>query len=64
MLPDYSDPITLASTFNMYFIEKIANIRAEFPLLESSIPPYLFGSMNSIMPFFHFYDLLNVVSIF
>ena len=36
VLPDYSDPITLASTFNMYFIDKIANIRAEFPLLESS----------------------------
>ena len=24
VLPDYSDPITLASTFNMYFIDKIA----------------------------------------
>ena len=35
VLPDYSDPITLASTFNMYFIDKIGNIRAEFPLLES-----------------------------
>ena len=41
VLPDYSDPITLASTFNMYFIDKIANIRAEFPLLESSLPPVL-----------------------
>ena len=50
VLPDYSDPITLASTFNMYFIDKIANIRAEFPLLESSLPPYSFGSMDSIMP--------------
>ena len=49
VLPDYSDPITLASTFNMYFIDKIANIRAEFPLLESSLPPYSFGSMDSIM---------------
>ena len=49
MLPDYSDPITLASTFNMYFIDKIANTRAEFPLLESSLPPYSFGSMDSIM---------------
>ena len=28
VLPDYNDPITLASTFNMYFIDKIANIRA------------------------------------
>ena len=50
VFPDYSDPITLASTFNMYFIDKIANIRAEFPLLESSLPPYSFGSMDSIMP--------------
>ena len=29
VLPDYSDPITLASTFNMNFIYKIANIRAD-----------------------------------
>ena len=50
VLPDYSDPITLAATFNMYFIDKIANIRAEFPLLESSLPPYSFGLMDSIMP--------------
>ena len=28
----------------------IANICAEFPLLESSLPPYSFGSMDSIMP--------------
>ena len=49
-LPDYSDPINIASTFNMYFIDKIANIRAEFPLLESSLPPSSFGSMDSIMP--------------
>ena len=49
-LPDYSDPITLASTFNMYFIDKIANIRAEFPLLESSLPPYSFVLMDYIMP--------------
>ena len=34
----------------MYFIDKIANIRAEFPLLESSLPPYSFGSMDSSIP--------------
>ena len=34
----------------MYFIDKITNIRAEFPLLENSLPPYSFGSMDSIMP--------------
>ena len=41
VLPDYSEPITLASTFNMYFIDKIANIRSEFPLLESFITAVL-----------------------
>ena len=39
VLPDYNDPITLACTFNMYFIDKI----------ESSLPPYSFWSMDSIM---------------
>ena len=34
----------------MYFIDKIANIRAEFPLLEISLSHYTFGSMDSIMP--------------
>ena len=33
VLPDYNNPIILASTFNMFFIDNIANIRAEFPLL-------------------------------
>ena len=50
MLPDYNNPITLASTFNMFFIDKIANIRAEFPLLESSLPLYSFESLDYIMP--------------
>ena len=50
VLPDYSNPITLSSIFNMYFIDKIANICAEFPLLESSLLLYSFGSMDSIMP--------------
>ena len=51
VLPDYNNPITLASTFTMFFIDKIANIRAEFPLLESSLPPYSFEWMDSIMPY-------------
>ena len=51
VLPDYNNPITLASTFNMFFIDEIANIRAEFPLLESSLPPYSFESMDSIMSY-------------
>ena len=29
VLPDHNNPITLASTFNMFFINKIENIRAE-----------------------------------
>ena len=50
MLPDYNNPITLASTFNMcFFIDKIANIRSEYALLESSLLPYSFESMDSIM---------------
>ena len=51
VLSDYNNPITLASTFNMFFIDKIANNLAEFPLLESSLPLYLFESMDSIMPY-------------
>ena len=63
VLPDYSDPITLASTFNMYFIDKIANMRAEFPLLESSLPPYSFGSMDSIMPTCaNFFDRFTMIT--
>ena len=33
----------------MYFSDKIAHIRAEFPLFESSLPTYSFGSMDFIM---------------
>ena len=51
VLPDYINQITLASTFNMFFINNIANIRAEFPLLESLLSPYSFESMDSIMPY-------------
>ena len=52
VLPDYNNPITLASIFNMvFFIDKIANIRAELTFLESLLPPYSFESMDSIMPY-------------
>ena len=34
VLPEYSDPATLASTINTFFIDKIDEIRTEFPLLE------------------------------
>ena len=52
VLPYYNDPIIIASTFNVFllFIYKIANIRAVFPLLENSFPPYLFESMDYILP--------------
>ena len=44
MFPYYNDPITItvASTFDMWFIDKIANFGAECPRLESSLPPYSF----------------------
>ena len=34
---------------NTFFIDKTNTIRAEFPLLESKLPPYSFTSMDSIM---------------
>ena len=34
---------------NYFFIDKIANIRAEFPLLEANLPCYSFLSMDSII---------------
>ena len=40
---------TMASVMNNYFIDKIDNIRAEFPLLEANLPSYSFLSMDSIM---------------
>ena len=63
VLSDYSDPITLASTFNMYFIDKIVNIWAEFPLLESSLSSYSFGSIDSIMPTCaHLFDRFTMIT--
>ena len=35
---------------NHFFIDKIDNIRVEFPLLEANIPCYSFLAMDSIMP--------------
>ena len=34
---------------NTFFIDKIDNIRSEFPLLEANLPSYSFISMDSIM---------------
>ena len=49
-LPKYDSPLTMASVMNNFFIDKIDNIRAEFPLLEANLPCYSFLSMDSIMP--------------
>ena len=50
MLPKYDSPLTMGSVMNNFFIDKIDNIRAEFPLLEANLPCYSFFSMDSIMP--------------
>ena len=49
-LPKYDSPLTMASAMNNFFIYKIDNIRAEFPLLEANLPCSSFLSINSIMP--------------
>ena len=41
-LPKYDSPLTMASLMNTFFIDKIDNIRAEFPLLEANLPCYYF----------------------
>ena len=48
-LSNYDSPLTIASVINNFFIDKIDNIRAEFPLLEANLPSYSFLSMDSIM---------------
>ena len=49
-LPKYDSPLTMASVMDNFFIDKIENIRAEFPLLEANLPCYSFHSMDSIIP--------------
>ena len=41
-LQKYDSPLTMASVINTFFIDKIDNIRAEFPLLEANLPSYSF----------------------
>ena len=41
---------TLASTINMFFIDKINTIKMEFPLLEACLPVYSFVDIDIIMP--------------
>ena len=38
IIPIYDSPLTMASVMNNFFIDKINNIRAEFPLLEANLP--------------------------
>ena len=40
----------MGSVMNNFLIDKIDNIRTEFPLLEANLPSYSFLSMYSIMP--------------
>ena len=40
----------MASVMNNFFIDKIDNIRAGFPLLEANLPCYSFLSMDSTVP--------------
>ena len=40
----------MSSVMNNFFIDKIDNIRAEFPLLEANLPCYSFLSIYFIMP--------------
>ena len=50
VLPEYCYPTILASRFSQFFVDKIDHIRAEFPLLEQSLPSYCFGIIDSILP--------------
>ena len=42
VLPEYTSSFTLASSINMFFIEKIHKIKMEYPLLEACLPAYSF----------------------
>ena len=48
-LPKYDSPLTMACAVNIFFIDKIDTIRAEFLLLEVNLLSYSFLSMDSIM---------------
>ena len=50
VLPEYTSSFTLASSINMFFIEKIHHIKMEFPLLEVCLPAYSFVDIDTIMP--------------
>ena len=50
VLPEYTSSFTLASSIKMFFIEKMHNIKMEFPLLEACLPAYSFVDIDTIMP--------------
>ena len=65
VLPEYSCALSLASMINTFFLDKISLIRADFPLLEPTLKPYSFDSIDSILPhcttiFDHFVPLTSV----
>ena len=37
VLPEYTSSFTLASTINMFFIDKMSTIKMEFPLLFTNV---------------------------
>ena len=49
VLPEYTSSFTLASSINMFFIEKIQKIKVEFPLLAACLPAYSFVDIDTIM---------------
>ena len=50
VLPEYTSSFTLASTINMFFIDKINTIKLEFPLIEACLPVYSFVDIDIIIP--------------
>ena len=50
VLPEYTRSFSLASTINMFFIDKINTIKMEFLLLEACLPVYSFVVIDIIMP--------------
>ena len=50
-LSKYDSPLAMATIINIFFfIDKIDNIGAEFPLFVANLPSYTFLSLDSIMP--------------
>ena len=51
VLPDYNNPITLASTFNMFLLIRLQTFVQSFHCLRAHTPLTCFESMDSIMPY-------------